>query len=43
MSINIDLGNFWNMLSAIRTVGTGIFSFWLDKSAKRVEIASNYC
>lgn len=29
MSINISLGNFWDMLSAIGTVGAVIFSLWL--------------
>ena len=38
MSINLDLGNLWDMLSAIGTVGAVIFSLWLVRKDNKAVI-----
>lgn len=39
MNFSIDLGNLWEMLSALGTVGVVVISLWL---ARRTEKPSHY-
>ena len=37
--INIDLGNLWEMLSAIGTIGAVIVSLWLVRYENKIKVA----
>lgn len=43
MSIIINFGNFWEMLSAIGTVGAVVISLWLSSRNERPQLYIHYC
>lgn len=38
MEINIDLGNIWEMLSAIGTISAVVVSLWLARRSEKVNL-----